>query len=104
MLSASAERLLTLARTRSEVQVFLERLDREIEAIGARKLDEEALAELDRQLAGMEAMFNELRTLMEALTRRRAIAFMRQLQEASERVRLQVCALAVHHDVEAGLV
>ena len=38
-LSASAERLLTLGRTRSEVQVTIERLDREIEAIAARRLD-----------------------------------------------------------------
>jgi DNA repair protein SbcC/Rad50 len=67
MLSASAERLLILGRTRSEVQVTIERLDREIEAIGARKLAEEALAELDRRLASVETLINELETLIEAL-------------------------------------
>ena len=39
MLSASAERLLTLGRTRSEVQVAIERLDREIESVTARRLE-----------------------------------------------------------------
>ena len=67
MLSASAERLLILGRTRSEVQVTIERLDREIEAIGARRLAEEALAELDRRLASVETLINELETLIEAL-------------------------------------
>jgi DNA repair protein SbcC/Rad50 len=67
MLSASAERLLILGRTRSEVQVTIERLDREIEAIGARKLAEEALAELDRRLASVGTLINELETLIEAL-------------------------------------
>jgi exonuclease SbcC len=67
MLSASAERLLILGRTRSEVQITIEQLDREIEAIGARKLAEEALAELDRRLASVETLINELETLIEAL-------------------------------------
>lgn len=66
-LSASAERLLTLGRTRGEVQVAIERLDREIEAIGARKLNEEDLAELDRRLAFVEALIAELESLAEAL-------------------------------------
>ncbi|MGA3952005.1 AAA family ATPase [Ralstonia nicotianae] len=67
MLSASAERLLTLGRTRSEVQVTIERLNREIEAIAARKLEEEALAELDRRLASVAILINELKTIIEAL-------------------------------------
>jgi len=67
MLTASAERLLILGRTRSEVQVTIERLDREIESIGARRLEEEALAELDRRLASVEALTNELVTIIEAL-------------------------------------
>jgi DNA repair protein SbcC/Rad50 len=66
-LSASAERLLTLGRTRSEVQVTIERLNREIEAIAARRLEEEVLAELDRRLASVEALINELKTVIEAL-------------------------------------
>lgn len=67
MLSASAERLLTLGRSRSEVQVTIERLEREIEVIGARSIDEEALADLDRRLAAIEAIINELATVIEAL-------------------------------------
>lgn len=67
MLSASAERLLILGRTRSEVQVTIERLDREIEAIGARRLEEEALAELDRRLASVEGLISEIETMIEVL-------------------------------------
>lgn len=67
MLSASAERLLTLGRTRSEVQVTFERLSREIEAIAARRLEEEALAGLDRRLASVEVLINEIETIIEAL-------------------------------------
>jgi exonuclease SbcC len=66
-LSASAERILTLGRTRSEVQVALERLTREIESIAARRLDEKALAELDRRLAMVETLSTEIETLIEAL-------------------------------------
>lgn len=66
-LSASAERLLTLGRTRSEIQVTTERLDREIEAIGARRLAEEALAELDRRSAIAEGLISELESLSEPL-------------------------------------
>ena len=62
-LSASAERLLTLGRTRSEAQLVLERLDREIEATAARKLDEEALAELDRRLAAATTLIGDLEVL-----------------------------------------
>jgi len=67
MLSASAERLLTLGRTRSEAQVNIERLNREIEAIAARRLGEEALAELDRRLASIKLLINELETINETL-------------------------------------
>jgi exonuclease SbcC len=66
-LSASAERLLTLGRTRSEVQVAIERLSREIEAISARKIDEKSLTELDRRLSSVEQLTNELETMSEAL-------------------------------------
>jgi exonuclease SbcC len=89
-LSASAERLLTLGRTRSEVQVTIERLNREIESIAARRLEEEALAELDRRLASVEALINELKTLIEALReggRLRAadVAVRRAVSEAQSR-------------------
>ncbi|MBG0794045.1 AAA family ATPase [Methylocystis sp. H62] len=89
-LSASAERLLILGRTRSEVQVTLERLDREIESIAARRLEEEALAELDRSLASIEALINELEAVIEALReggRLRAadVAARRAVSEAQSR-------------------
>ena len=89
-LSASAERLLTLGRTRSEVQVTIERLDREIESIAARRLEQEALAELDRRLASVEALINELETVIETLReggRLRAadVAARRAVSEAQSR-------------------
>lgn len=64
-LSASAERLLVLGRTRGEVQVTIERLDREIEAIAARKPDAEALAALDRRVALLGALISEIDSLGE---------------------------------------
>jgi exonuclease SbcC len=90
LLSASAERLLTLGRTRSEVQVTIELLNREIEAIAARKLEDEALAELDRRLASVDVLINELEIINEALLeggRLRAadIAVRRAVSEAQAR-------------------
>jgi exonuclease SbcC len=89
-LSASAERLLTLGRTRSEVQVLIERLDREIESIASRRLEEEALAGFDRRLAVVEALINELETVIGVLReggRLRAadIATRRAVSEAQSR-------------------
>lgn len=66
-LSASSERLLTLGRTRSEIQVTIENLDREIESIDARKLSEEALAEVDRRLASFGTLITELEGMIEKL-------------------------------------
>lgn len=66
-LSATAERVLALGRSRSEIQVMVERLDREIAAILVRKLSEEALAELDRRLATLNDVTSDLRTLTDAL-------------------------------------
>ncbi|MCP5414118.1 MAG: AAA family ATPase [Chromatiaceae bacterium] len=66
-LSASAERLLVIGRTRSEVQVAIERLNREIEMINARSPEEETLAQLDRRLASVEDLINELMVIAEAL-------------------------------------
>ena len=66
-LSTSAQRLLTLGRARSEVQVNIERLDREIESIAARGPRAEALAELDRRLASVETLINELELMIEVL-------------------------------------
>jgi DNA repair protein SbcC/Rad50 len=59
-LSASAERLLTLGRTRSELQITTERLAREIESIAARKLEDETLAELDRRHAVIQTLITEI--------------------------------------------
>jgi exonuclease SbcC len=89
-LSASAERLLTLGRTRSEVQVTIERLNREIESIAARGLGAEALAELDRALASVETLINELETMIEVLreggrVRTADVAARRALSEAHSR-------------------
>lgn len=66
-LSASAERLLTLGRTRSEVQVTIERLDQDIEAITVRSLGENDLANLDRQLAVIDLLINELNSMLDVL-------------------------------------
>lgn len=56
-----------MGRTRSEVQITVERLEREIETIGARRLDEEALADLDRRTASADALITELESLHDAL-------------------------------------
>jgi len=66
-LSASAERLLTLGRSRSEVQLVIERLEREIQALSAREIDAKALADLDRQAASMETAIGELGAMAETL-------------------------------------
>ena len=66
-LSASAERLLTLGRTRSEEQVTLERLDRELESLAALLLDDEALAALDRQRAAIDGVITDLDPMIDAL-------------------------------------
>lgn len=89
-LSASAERLLTLGRTRTEVQVTLERLDRELEALAARQLDEEALAGLDRRHAEIDAVITELEGMSEALRqgavlRAADVAARRAVSEAQSR-------------------
>lgn len=89
-LSASADRLLTLGRTRSEVQVAIERLDRELESIAGRRLGTEALAELDRRLAAVETLINELETMIEVLReggqlRTAEVAARRAVNEAQSR-------------------
>jgi exonuclease SbcC len=66
-LSASAERLLTLGRARSEMQVTIERLDREIESIAARRLEEDVVAEIDRRLAAIGATITELEGMIQTL-------------------------------------
>ncbi|UIJ47124.1 AAA family ATPase [Sphingomonas cannabina] len=65
-LSGSAERLLALGRSRSEVQLSVERLEREIEALTSRILDPKALADLDRRAADLDAAVTELEGLADA--------------------------------------
>ena len=89
-LSASAERLLTLGQTRGEAQRNLERLEREIATISARRLDEGAIAALDRRLAAAAALVGTLEGLSVALmegARLRAadIAARRRVSEAQTR-------------------
>ena len=89
-LSASAERLLTLGRTRTEVQVTIERLDRELEALAARQIDEKALAALDRRQAAIDAVISELDGLNEAVRegaelRAADVAARRAVSEAQSR-------------------
>lgn len=89
-LSASAERLLMLGRTRSELQVMIERLDREIETIDARKPGEQALADIDRRRAIVETLIAELDELAEALAqgsqlRAADVAKRRAVSEAQSR-------------------
>src|SRR4029077_20834901 len=56
-----------LGRSRSEVQVTIERLDREIEALSARKLDAEALADIDRRVAEIDSVITQLDSMSETL-------------------------------------
>ena len=66
-LSASGERLLALGRSRSEQQVIVERLEREIAALEARVLDAESLAAIDRQTAALNQGVMELDALTTTL-------------------------------------
>lgn len=82
-LSASAERLLTLGRTRSDLQVGIEKIDRELEAIAARRADDETLAQLERRLALIVAVISEIETLGDAI---REGSRLRALDVAARRV------------------
>ena len=89
-LSDSAERLLTLGRSRSEQQVTVERLEGEIEALEARVIDAKSLAAIDRQAADLNqaAMeLDELTATLAAGTRLRAwdVAARRAVSEAHSR-------------------
>lgn len=66
-LSASAERLLTLGRSRSEAQVTAERLDRELETLAARSLTAEVIAETERRAGAVSTVVSELDGLAAAL-------------------------------------
>ncbi len=66
-LSASAERLLALGRSRSERQVTVERLEGEIEVLEARVIDAKSLADIDRHAADLNQAAMELEELTTTL-------------------------------------
>lgn len=89
-LSASAERLLTLGRTRSETQTKAAELKREIEVIANRKLDQKSVAGLDRQLASISNTISELKLLAGQLKeggRLRALAIAAQRNISAQKSR-----------------
>lgn len=67
-LSASAQRLLTLSRSRGEQQGAVEQLESEIEGLTGRQLEARELAELDRQTASIETALAEFDALDTAIT------------------------------------
>ena len=89
-LSASAERLLALGRSRSEQQVAVEHLEREIAALEARVLDTKSLADIDRNTATFHMAVVELESLTTTLAegsrlRESDIAARRAISEAHSR-------------------
>ena len=89
-LSASAERMLALGRSRNEQQVIAEQLETEIEALEARVLDPKSLVALDRQNAVLNQAVMELDALTATLaqgSRLRAsdVAARRAVREAHSR-------------------
>jgi exonuclease SbcC len=66
-LSSSAERLLALARTRTEAQTQVDRLDREIAALEQAASDARTLADLDRTVADLHAARAELASMIDTL-------------------------------------
>ena len=63
ILSSSAERLLTLSRSRGEQQAMVEALEREINALNARQIEPRALADLARRAASLDSALAELQVL-----------------------------------------
>ena len=89
-LSASAERLLALGRSRSEQQVIVERLEGEIEALEARVVDGKSLAAIDRNAADLNQAATELDELTATLAegsrlRARDVAARRAISDAHSR-------------------
>ena len=89
-LSASAERVLALGRSRSEQQVTVERLEGEIEALEARVVDAKSLAAIDRQAVDFNKAAMELDELTATLAegsrlRTRDIAARRSVSERHSR-------------------
>ena len=89
-LSASAERLLALGRSRGEQQVIVEELETEIEALKVRVLDSKSLVALDRQNAALNQAVMELDALTRTLAqgsqlRASDVAARRAVREAHSR-------------------
>ena len=89
-LSDAAERLLALGRSRSEVQVTVERLEGEIKGLETRVIDGKSLAEIERHAADLNQAAMELDELSATLadgTRLRAkdVAARRAASEAHSR-------------------
>ena len=89
-LSASGTRLIALGRSRSEQQVTVEHLEREIAALGARVLDAKSLSDFDRQTATFHKAAMELEALTPTLAegtqlRARDIAARRAVSGAHSR-------------------
>ena len=85
-LSASAERLVALGRSRSQQQITIERLEGEIEALEARVIDAKSLAAIERQAVDFDQASMELdkltATLAEgSLLRAREVAARRAVSE-----------------------
>lgn len=66
-LSGSAERLLSLGRSRGEAQISVERLDGEIETLSARTIDPHKLAALDRDVAAAANAASEVEAMAATL-------------------------------------
>jgi exonuclease SbcC len=64
-LSGSAERLLGLSRNRGDLQLRIERLEREAASLTAGKVEPRALLDLDRNVAAIETIIAELDGLAE---------------------------------------
>ena len=62
-LSGSAERLLTLSRSRGEAQLSVEALDREINTLMGRQLEPQELADAARRTAAFDGIIGELANL-----------------------------------------
>lgn len=89
-LSDSATRLLALGRLRSEQQIIVERLEREIEALEARVLNGTDLADIDRRTATLNAAIAEVEAMHATLSegaelRSTEVTMLRSVSEAQSR-------------------
>jgi exonuclease SbcC len=89
-LSSSADRLVSLGRSRSEHQAAANRLQQTIGGLAARQVDEEALSDLDRRTAAVEAALTAVEPHASILEEGQRlilaeIAARRQFSEAQQR-------------------